>query len=113
MRTTTVQVAIQDAECAKSIRGLLQDGRHQVHLVPTPDVNLSGVIVVDAEGLTQTALLPKQQDRLVVLVRKGHDDLEQIWSAGVRHVMFQGDPPEAARVVVLGVELALGSSAQL
>jgi hypothetical protein len=41
------------------------------------------------------------------MVHKERDDLLKIWDAGVRHVVFQGDPPQTARVVVLGVELGL------
>jgi len=108
----TVQVAIQDREYADSIRNVLsQDGRHQVHLVDRPDVTLGGVIVVDTTNLDGLPLLIHQLERLVVIVRKEDDDLSRIWDAGVRHVVFQGDPPHTARVAVLGVEMSLGSTA--
>jgi hypothetical protein len=105
----TVQVAIPDPEYADSIRTLLsQDGRHRVQVVDRPDVSLDGVIVVDAANLDSLSLLPNEHERLVVVVHKGRDDLSKIWGAGVRHVVFHGDPPHAARVVVLAVELILG-----
>jgi hypothetical protein len=109
----TVQVAIHDPEYADSIRGLLsQDGNHRVHVVERPDVTLGGVIVMDAMHLDGLPLLEREQNRLVVLVRKERDDLSKIWNAGVRHVVFHGDPPYTARVAVLGVELSLGSVAE-
>jgi hypothetical protein len=104
----TVQVAIQDPEYADSIRNLLaQDGIHRVHLVERPDPGLEGVIVVEAANLDDLPLPPKERERLIVLVQKERDDLSKIWDAGVRHVVFHGDPPHTARVVVLGVELGL------
>jgi hypothetical protein len=108
----TVQVAIPDPEYADSFRNLLlQDISRRVHLVARPDVSLKGVIVVDSANLDCLTLLPKEQERLIVIVHKGRDDLSKMWDAGVRHVVFHGDPPHIARVAVLGVELSLGSSA--
>jgi len=108
----TVQVAIQDPEYADSIRNLLiKDGSHRVHLVERPDPALEGVMVVEATNLDGLPLLSNEQERLVVMVRKEHDDLYKIWDAGVRHVVFHGDSPHTAHVVVLGVELSLRSTA--
>jgi hypothetical protein len=104
----TVQVAIRDPEYADSIRSLLvQDGCHRVHLVDTPDVTVAGVIVADARHLNSVPCLANERSRLVVMVPKERDDLTQLWDAGVRHVVFQGDPPHTARIVVLRVELSL------
>jgi hypothetical protein len=109
VRMKTVQVAIQDPGYADSIRSLLvQDGVHQVHLVEKPDLTLDGVIVVDAANLDGFPLPPNRRERLIVVVKE-RDDLPRIWDAGVRHVVFLGDSPDTARVVVLGVELALGA----
>lgn len=110
VRMKTVQLAIQDPEYADSIRDLLlQDGSHRVHLVEKPDLSLGGVIVMDAAQLARLPMPCKEHERLVVMVRKERDDLAKVWDAGVRHVVFHGDPPSRARVMVLGVELSLGS----
>jgi hypothetical protein len=110
VRMKTVQVAIQDPAYADSVRDLLvRDGNHEVHLVEQPEAALGGVIVVDTAHLNGLPLLSNVRERLVVMVNKEHDDLFKIWDAGVRHVLFQGDSPQTARVVVLGVELSLGS----
>jgi hypothetical protein len=112
VRMKTVQVAIPDPEYADSIRNLLVlDGSHRVHLVERPDLTLEGAIVVDAASLDGLPLPPNHKERLIVIVHKERDDLSKIWDAGVRHVVFQGDPPHTARIVVLGVELSLGSRA--
>ncbi len=107
----TVQVAIQNSACADSIRRLLeQDASRRVELVARPDVTVGGVIIVDALNLQACPFLARERDRLIVMVDKEHDNLSEIWNAGVRHVIFQGDPPDATRGVVVGVELSLGSS---
>ncbi len=111
VRVKTVQVAIPDAAYADCIRNLLlQDGNRLVHLVPTPDVSLEGVIIVDAANLSSLALLPKEQERLIVMAHKERDDLSKLWDAGVRHVVFHGDPPSTIRIAVLGLELTLASN---
>jgi hypothetical protein len=104
----TVQVAIQDPEYADSIRNLLlQDGGHRVRLVTIPDLTSAGVIVVDAIHLSSFPWLANERERLVVIVHKDCVDLSKVWEAGVRHVVFHGDAPQSARVVVIAVELAL------
>jgi hypothetical protein len=110
----TVQVAIRDPEYADSIRKLLmRDGGHRVHLVEMPDMALDGVIIADAFHLDCFPLLALERERLVVMVHNDRDDLSKLWDAGVRHVFFHGDPPPAARIVVLGVELTLSHGAPL
>jgi hypothetical protein len=107
----TVQLAVQDLDYADSVRNVLvQDGEHRVHLVKKPDVTLGGVIMVDAPQLNCSPLLAWEQERLVVVVQKERDDLSMVWDAGVRHVVFQDDPPQTARIVVLGLELSLASN---
>ncbi len=111
MRVKTVQVAIQDPAYAESIRDLLsQEARHRVRLVEKPDVALEGVIIADVAHLSNFPTLAKER-RLVVMVQKDRDDLSKIWDAGVRHVLFYGDPPHRVRVAVLGVELSLSAHA--
>jgi len=108
VRMKTVQVAIQDIGYADSIRHLLlQDGGHRVRLVVTPDVTVGGVIVVDAVNLGSFPLLMNERERLVVIVHKEPADLYKVWEAGMRHVVFHGDTPHTARVVVIAAELAL------
>jgi len=108
VRMKTVQVAIQDPEYADSIRSALsEDGHHRVHLVEMPDATLGGVIVVDTMCLNTFPLLANELERLIVVVDRERDDLSKVWDAGVRHVLFHGDPPHMARLMVLGMELAL------
>ena len=111
MRVKTVQVALRDPVYADCIRNLLlEDGRHQVHLVEMPDVSLGGVIILDSEHLARLSAPAKEQKRLLVIAHKERDDLSRIWDRGVRHVAFYGDSPQKLRVVVLGMELALAAS---
>ena len=106
---TTVQVTIQDPVYADSIRELLLgDGNHLVHVVESPDTELEGVIIIDSAHLDGHWMLANESERLVVIVRKHCDILPKIWDAGVRHVVFHEDTPQAAFIVVLCVELVLG-----
>jgi hypothetical protein len=111
VRVKTVQVAIPDPGYADSIRNLLvQDGRHQVHLVEKPDFGLNGVIIIDARQLVDCPSLRKEQKRLVAMASKTGDDLEKMWDAGIRHLLFYEDPPERLRILVLAVELKLAAN---
>jgi hypothetical protein len=111
VRVKTVQVAIRDPAYADSIRDLLsKDARRQVHLVEKPDVNSEGVIIADAGHLDNLPPLAIEQSRLVVMVHQDRDDLSKLWDAGVRHVLFYGDPQQTVRSIVLGLELSLAAS---
>jgi hypothetical protein len=104
----TVQVAIRDSEHAYSLRDLLlRDGVHQVHLVERPNLAIAGVIVVDVDYLEGSGALVGGLERLVVMASKASADLARVWKAGVRHVVFHGDPPRTVRVAVLATELSL------
>lgn len=110
VRVKTVQVAIQDPVYADCIRSLLaEDGRHQVHLVRTPDVNVAGAIVLDAAYLGFCSASVSDQSRLIVMAHKQDDDLGKIWDAGVRHVIFYGDSLQSVCTAVLAVELSLSA----
>jgi hypothetical protein len=105
----TVQVAIQDREYAEAVRDLLRDCGHVVHLLDIPDWGLDGVIVVDAVELNSYGWLVQSPERLVVMAHKDRDDLSKVWEHGVRHVIFEGDPPQTARTIILGIELGMSA----
>jgi hypothetical protein len=105
----TVQVAIHDpvyADCLRTL--LLQDRRHVVHLVETPDLSLEGVIIVDVTRLSSVPSLVHEHRRLIVMASKD-TDLTPLWDAGIRHMLFYGDPLPAARTAIVGLELGLSS----
>jgi hypothetical protein len=104
----TVQLAIRDSEHAHSLRDLLLgDGAHQVYLVDRPNTAMAGVIVMDIDHLQRSGALAGVRERLVVMASRASGDLARAWQAGVRHVVFQGDPPKAVRLAVLATELSL------
>lgn len=82
---------------------------HRVLLAHAPNASTEGVIFIDSAQLDDFAPLLKQPERLIVIVHKERDELSKLWDAGVRHVIFYGDPPQTARTMVLSVELALGA----
>jgi hypothetical protein len=104
----TVQLAIRDLEYAQSLRNsLLCDGTHRVYLVDRPDMRIDGVVVIDANKLDALTSSGDQSERFVVIARKGSDSLSQLWNAGIRHVVFEGDSPSTAQLAIIAAELRL------
>ena len=105
---TTVQLAIHNSDYAQSLRNLLlRDGTHRVLLVDKPDLNLEGVVVIEANGFENFSLLNSQPERFVLITRKGTDHLARIWDAGVRHVVFEEDSPNTAQLAVIAAEMRI------
>ena len=104
----TVQLAIRDLEYAQSLRNsLLCDGTHRVYLVDRPDMRIDGVVVIDANKLDALTSSGDQSERFVVIARKGSDSLSQLWNAGIRHVVFEGDAPSTVQLAIIAAEMRL------
>jgi len=104
----TVQLAIGNTEYAQLLRDLLlRDGNHRVYLVDSPDLRLDGIVMVDGDRYENLRLLDSEPERFVVMAHKGSDSLSRIWEAGVRHVLFDGDPPNTAQLAIIAAELRL------
>jgi len=102
----TVQVAIHDAECSQSICEVLRrEGRHTIVVVEQPDFSLDGVIVIDCDHLERIGQGAEQPDRFVLVTRKDPDRLARLWNAGIRHVVFEDDPPNTVQLAVSAAEL--------
>ena len=102
----TVQLAIRDADYAQLLRSLLlRDGMHRVLLVDQPDLQLDGVVVVDENKFDTVFLSQSDPDRFVVLTRKNSARLSRVWDAGIRHVVFDDDPPNTAQLAIIAAEL--------
>jgi hypothetical protein len=104
----TVQLAIPDAEYAQTLRDLLsRDGTHRVYVVDRPDLRLDGIVMIDGDRSGNLSMLDSEPERFVVITHKGSDSLSKIWDAGVRHVLFEGDPPNTAQLAIIAAELRL------
>jgi hypothetical protein len=104
----TVQLAIENREYAQSLRDLLsRDGTHRVYVVDEPDLRLDGIVMIDGDGTGNMSMLDSAPERFVVITHKGSDSLSRIWDAGVRHVLFDGDPPNTAQLAIIAAELRL------
>lgn len=104
----TIQLALGNSEYAKTLQNLLlRDGTHRVYLVDRPDRRLDGVIVIDGNCPENLPFLDGEPERFVVIMKKGSDHLSKIWEAGVRHVLFDGDPPNTAQLAIIAAELRL------
>ena len=108
----TVQLAIADHRYADQIRDLLvSDGTHRVYIVDVPNARIDGVIVMDDGAVDNVAAY--DLERCVIVARKGSHRIAALFDAGVRHVVFAGDPPRTARLAILGAELRLAQANRL
>ena len=110
-----VQIAISDLDYAEALRDLLMaDGQHQVHIVSYPNPAIDGVVVVDDTIVSRMTSSPGLDfDRCVIFTQKVALEVNQLWEAGVRHVIHADQPPNVGRLVVLAAEKRLGGSAVL
>ena len=110
-----VQLAIRDRAYGSALRDLLMaDGQHQVHIVNYPNPAIDGVVVVDDTIVSHVTSSPRLDfDRCVIFTQTVALDVNQLWEAGVRHVIHADQPPHVGRLVVLAAENRLGGSAVL
>ena len=102
---STIQLAINDPAYARWIRSLLlRDGAHQVHVTDWPKLKLDGVIVIDRKKFETLSVARKELRRFIVIAPNDNAFLSQICEAGVRHVVFEGDPPATAALAILALE---------
>jgi hypothetical protein len=104
----TVQLALCDSDYAQSVRNLLLgDGAHRVHVVDRPNLGLDGVVMIDENSFQDLTQADSEPERFVFMTRKGTESLSRVWDAGIRHVVFAGDPPNTAQLAIIAAELRL------
>jgi hypothetical protein len=104
----TVQLAFRDSNYARSVRKLLlRDGTHNVYLVDQPNLDLAGVVVMDESAFQNLADDDSDRERFVIVTGKGSDRLSRMWEAGIRHVVFEEDPPYTTQLAIIAAELRL------
>jgi hypothetical protein len=104
----TIQLAIRDPGYALSLRKLLLgDGAHRVYLMDRPNLELEGVVVIDESGFQNLAQHDPKPERFVIITRKGAENLSGVWDAGIRHVVFEEDPPHITQLAIIAAELRL------
>jgi hypothetical protein len=103
---STIQVAVRDRQYAAALADLLRkDGSHDVVFVDSPRIEVDGIIVVDGSRPENLLLFEAQPERFVVVTSNDKGILSSVWDAGVRHVVFEGDPPVTAFLAVVAAEL--------
>jgi len=105
---TTVQLAITDPNYTRRLeRLLLDDGDHRVIVVDHPSSKYKGVIVASSEVLGDFSIVDDPDRLVVVASRKAYFRTSQLWAAGLRHVVYDTDPPITAYLAILSTEQAL------
>lgn len=95
---------MEDRAYAEELRDLLMaDGKHRVHVVESPTTAMEGVIVVDEKMVQQVTL----SERYVVLLEPGSLQANELFEAGVRHVIHSDCAPRLGLLVVLAAERRL------
>lgn len=109
---TNVQIDISDPDYAEALRDLLMaDGQHHVHIVNYPNPAIDGVVVVDDTVISRMTSSPGLDfNRCVIFTNKVAVEANQLWEAGVRHVIHADQPPHVGRLVVLAAEKRLGGT---
>jgi hypothetical protein len=108
-----VQLVIRDRAYASALRDLLMaDGQHVVYVVDYPSSAIDGIVVVDDTIASRTTSSPAFDfDRCVVFIQNVALEVNQLWEAGVRHVIYGDYPPDVGQLVVLAAERRLGGGA--
>jgi hypothetical protein len=105
----TIQLAIRNSDYAQSVRNLLlRDGAHRVYLVDRPDLAQEGLVVIDEDQFQNLAQQDPEPERFVIITRKATEDLSRVWDAGIRHVVFEEDPPLTTQLAIIAAEMRLG-----
>jgi len=65
--------------------------------------------VIDGCKLDNLTPYGEECERLVVVIRTGSDLLARLWNTGIRHVVFEGDPPDTAQLAIIAAELRMPS----
>jgi hypothetical protein len=104
---STIQIVLQDFEYARTLEALFSGDGYAVTVRYSPDLNLGGVIVLDA-GWMDRVEFGKHAERLVVITsRDASINLADMWAAGIRSLVHREDPIENARLAILAAELRL------
>jgi len=104
----TIQLAIRDSDYAQSVRNLLlRDGAHRVYLVDRPNLGLEGIVVIDEDQFRNLAQHDPEPERFVIITRRATENLSRVWDAGIRHVVFEEDPPLTTQLAIIAAELRL------
>jgi hypothetical protein len=104
----TIQLAIRDSDYAHSVRNLLlRDGTYLVYLVDRPNLGLDGIVVIDEDQFQNLAQHDAEPERFVIVTRKATENLSRVWDAGIRHVVFEEDPPLTTQLAIIAAESRL------
>jgi len=104
----TVQIALSDGLLAKQVRAQLQnDFDWDVIEVQTPDLAHNGAVVLDQQALDGLRFPISRPERIVLVTRNDSEILQQVWSRGIRSVVFDTDSPDVAALAAMGLMIGL------
>jgi hypothetical protein len=104
---STIQIVLQDFEYARALEALFSRDGHAVMVRNSPDLNLGGVIALDAGWIDRVEFSNRPERIVVVISRNASINLADMWAAGIRSVVYREDPIETTRLAILAAELRL------
>lgn len=108
----TVQLTLENSAYRTALEtALFETGSWQVVPVAAPDLERSGVIVVDAPALDRLAGLLAAPERVVLIARKDPKSLSRAWEAGIISVVFEDESVSTALLAIMSAGLRIHSRA--
>jgi len=103
-----VQIAIKDQVYAEELRRVLvEDKKHRVYFVDTPNPTIDGIVVLDEITIGHLAAAKGTDTALYIVLRKESSDPDKLGETGVRCLLPAEYPPHMVRLAILAAELSL------
>ena len=104
----TVQLVIRDTAYAAALRdALVHSGPWHVECAGQPDPSGKCVLVMDEESLGRAPLPLAYPERVVLITRKGPENLSHAWDAGIVSVVSADDPPNTVLLAIMAAALRI------
>lgn len=108
----TIQIVLSDLDYARTLEALILRDGHPVTVRGSPDLNLDGVIVLEAGWLDRIELGKSPERFVVIASRSTSINPTDLWAADVRHMVYREDPIVNVHLAVLAADLRLRNEEQ-
>jgi len=103
-----VQISLSDVLFANQVRAKLRNySDWDVIEAQTPDLAHNGLVVLDQQALHGLRFPISRPERIVLVTRNDSGILQQVWSRGIRSVVFDTDSPHVAALAAMGLMMRM------
>ncbi len=104
----TIQLAITQPEYRATLEQLLRvNGGWSFQTVETPDLSISGVVVVDDAVLDRMPHPLAHPERVVLITHRDPSKLARAWDCGIRSVVYYSDQANTTVLAILAATLRI------